>query len=81
MLKSNNSIHKLISISELKIKEKRVKKMSDRELLEDIEEHREMMIYWANTTSFSNPKVIDISTKLDHLLNKYDEIVNQITIK
>ena len=55
--------------------------MSDRKLLEDIEEHREMMIYLANSTSFSHPKVIDISTKLDHLLNKYEKTNNEITVK
>ena len=55
--------------------------MYDRQLLKDIEEHREMMIYWANSTSFSHPKVIDISTKLDYLLNKYEQITSPITVK
>lgn len=55
--------------------------MSDRKLLKDIEEHREMMIYLANTTSFSHPKVVDISTKLDLLLNKYEKICSELSIK
>ncbi|HWJ79024.1 MAG TPA: aspartyl-phosphate phosphatase Spo0E family protein [Niallia sp.] len=55
--------------------------MSERKLLDDIEEYREMMIYLANSTSFSHPRVIDISTKLDHLLNNYEKITSKITVK
>ncbi|MEY8738131.1 aspartyl-phosphate phosphatase Spo0E family protein [Bacillales bacterium AN1005] len=53
----------------------RVKPMCEQKLLKDIEEHREKMIYLANLTSFSHPKVIDISAKLDELLNKYDSFI------
>ncbi|MED5100926.1 aspartyl-phosphate phosphatase Spo0E family protein [Niallia circulans] len=57
--------------------------MSDRKLLKDIEEHREMMIYLANNTSFSHPKVVDLSTKLelDLLLNKYEKICSELSVK
>ncbi|MGO5014980.1 aspartyl-phosphate phosphatase Spo0E family protein [Niallia sp. Sow4_A1] len=58
-----------------------MKQLSDRKLLKDIEEHREMMIYLANTTSFSHPTVVDISTKLDLLLNKYEKLSSELTIK
>ncbi|MFT8320035.1 MAG: aspartyl-phosphate phosphatase Spo0E family protein [Bacillus sp. (in: firmicutes)] len=46
--------------------------MSEKKLLQDIEEYREMMVYLANCTSFSHPRVIDISIKLDELLNEYN---------
>lgn len=44
-------------------------------LLKDIEEHREKMIYLASRSSLSHPTVIDISAKLDELLNKYDAFI------
>lgn len=53
----------------------RVKPMCEQKLLKDIEEHREKMIYLATRTSFSHPKVIDLSAKLDELLNKYDSFI------
>ncbi|WP_445490863.1 aspartyl-phosphate phosphatase Spo0E family protein [Niallia sp. 03133] len=49
--------------------------MSEKNLLQNIEEHREKMVYLANLTSFSHPRVIDISIKLDQLLNKYDSFL------
>lgn len=48
--------------------------MNTNQLLKNIEEYRAMMIVLANTTSLSHPKVVDISTKLDNLLNKYDTL-------
>lgn len=49
--------------------------MFEKKLLKDIEDHREEMVYLANLTSFSHPKVIDISIKLDELLNKYENLL------
>ncbi|MGP7819752.1 aspartyl-phosphate phosphatase Spo0E family protein [Niallia sp. 01092] len=49
--------------------------MSEKKLLQDIEEHREKLIYLANHTSFSHPRVINISTELDELLNKYNSFL------
>ncbi|MBE0317772.1 MULTISPECIES: aspartyl-phosphate phosphatase Spo0E family protein [Bacillaceae] len=49
--------------------------MCEQKLLKDIEEHREQMINLATRTSFSHPKVIDLSAKLDVLLNKYDSFM------
>ena len=40
-------------------------------LLKDIETCRKEMVEVAAKTSLSNQRVVDISTKLDHLLNKY----------
>lgn len=40
-------------------------------LLKDIEKCRKEMVELAATTSLSNQRVIDTSTKLDRLLNKY----------
>lgn len=40
-------------------------------LLEDIEKCRYEMVQLASHTSLSNQRVVDISTKLDRLLNKY----------
>ncbi|MDQ0415766.1 MULTISPECIES: aspartyl-phosphate phosphatase Spo0E family protein [Mesobacillus] len=40
-------------------------------LLKDIENCRNEMVDLAAKTSLSNQRVVDISTKLDHLLNKY----------
>ncbi|CAM4091516.1 Spo0E family sporulation regulatory protein-aspartic acid phosphatase [Mesobacillus thioparans] len=40
-------------------------------LLKDIENCRKEMVELASKTSLSNQRVVDISTKLDHLLNKY----------
>lgn len=40
-------------------------------LLKDIENCRIEMVDLAAKTSLSNQRVVDISTKLDHLLNKY----------
>jgi hypothetical protein len=40
-------------------------------LLKDIEKCRKEMIELAAKTSLSNQRVVDISTRLDHLLNKY----------
>ncbi|WP_210367099.1 aspartyl-phosphate phosphatase Spo0E family protein [Bacillus sp. REN3] len=40
-------------------------------LLRDIEKYRKEMVDLAAKTSLSNQNVIDVSTKLDCLLNKY----------
>jgi hypothetical protein len=40
-------------------------------LLKDIEKCRKEMVELAARTSLSNQRVVDISIKLDHLLNKY----------
>ncbi|HYK71782.1 MAG TPA: aspartyl-phosphate phosphatase Spo0E family protein [Pseudoneobacillus sp.] len=40
-------------------------------LLVDIERCREEMIELANNSSFSNKRVVELSTKLDRLLNCY----------
>jgi hypothetical protein len=44
------------------------------DLLVEIEVCREKMIQIANTTSYSNKRVVDLSVKLDGLLNKYYQI-------
>lgn len=43
-------------------------------LLKDIENCRKEMIDLAAKTSLSNQRVVDISTRLDHLLNKYYDL-------
>jgi len=54
---------------------RREKNMFEKKLLKDIEEHRREMVYLAKHTSFSHPRVIDISIKLDKLLNKYENLL------
>lgn len=44
------------------------------QLLVEIEQCRREMISLASHSSFSNKKVVEISTKLDRLLNKYYDI-------
>jgi hypothetical protein len=46
------------------------------ELLYQIEECRSQMIVLALQSSFENEKVIQLSTKLDQLLNKYQYVKN-----
>jgi hypothetical protein len=41
------------------------------QLLVEIEKCRKEMIFLANKSSYSCKKVVDLSTKLDQLLNKY----------
>ncbi|MEI2357160.1 aspartyl-phosphate phosphatase Spo0E family protein [Mesobacillus zeae] len=43
-------------------------------LLEDIEKCRNEMVQLASHTPLSNQRVVDMSTKLDRLLNKYHSI-------
>ncbi|MDZ5474159.1 aspartyl-phosphate phosphatase Spo0E family protein [Bacillus sp. 31A1R] len=45
--------------------------MCVQDLLEDIESCRREMVHLASHSSLSNQKVVEISTKLDQLLNKY----------
>jgi hypothetical protein len=45
------------------------------ELLYQIEECRSQMIALALQSSFENEKVIQLSTKLDQLLNQYQYII------
>lgn len=44
----------------------------DKDILTEIEHWRNEMILLAMETSFSNTKVLEISTKLDQLLNEYE---------
>ncbi|WP_203364657.1 aspartyl-phosphate phosphatase Spo0E family protein [Bacillus sp. REN10] len=44
----------------------------DKDILTEIEDYRNEMIILAMETSFSNKKVLEISTKLDELLNEYE---------
>lgn len=48
--------------------------MSVKDLLKEIEYCRNEMVYLASQSSLSNENVIAVSTKLDDLLNKYDDI-------
>ncbi|MEW8986379.1 aspartyl-phosphate phosphatase Spo0E family protein [Mesobacillus jeotgali] len=48
-------------------------------LLKDIENCRKEMVELAAKTSLSNQRVVDISTKLDHLLNKYYHLTSKKT--
>ncbi|WP_141434444.1 aspartyl-phosphate phosphatase Spo0E family protein [Bacillus sp. 03113] len=41
------------------------------ELLTEIEKSRKEMVSLASQHSFSHQQVVEASTKLDHLLNKY----------
>lgn len=50
--------------------------MCSESLLKDIEKCRKEMVELASSTSLSNQRVIDTSTKLDHLLNKYYHLLS-----
>ncbi|WP_409252564.1 aspartyl-phosphate phosphatase Spo0E family protein [Bacillus sp. SCS-153A] len=47
--------------------------MGRTELLEQIEEHRNQMVELALQSSFANEKVVEISSKLDRLLNTFHQ--------
>ncbi|MFE8704218.1 Spo0E family sporulation regulatory protein-aspartic acid phosphatase [Cytobacillus sp. FJAT-54145] len=51
--------------------------MSVKDLLKEIEYCRNEMVYLASQSSLSNENVIAVSTKLDDLLNKYDDITTK----
>ncbi|WP_100332845.1 aspartyl-phosphate phosphatase Spo0E family protein [Bacillus xiapuensis] len=42
------------------------------DILNEIEQYRNKMVLLAMKTSFSDTKVVEISTKLDELLNEYE---------
>jgi stage 0 sporulation regulatory protein len=44
-------------------------------LLKDIERCRREMVQLASDTSLSNDQVVEVSTKLDKLLNKYNHLM------
>lgn len=48
--------------------------MRKQTLLETIEDYREELLHLASHSSLSNEKVIEISQKLDNLLNMYDHL-------
>ncbi|WP_077247476.1 aspartyl-phosphate phosphatase Spo0E family protein [Pseudobacillus wudalianchiensis] len=48
--------------------------MAAAELLEEIEVCRHNMVMLAMETSFSDKKVVEISTRLDQLLNQFEEL-------
>ncbi|WP_433746351.1 Spo0E family sporulation regulatory protein-aspartic acid phosphatase [Falsibacillus pallidus] len=50
-----------------------------KQLLNEIEENRSLMVKLALESSFADEKVVKISWKLDHLLNTYDELVQKIS--
>ncbi|MEH7125579.1 aspartyl-phosphate phosphatase Spo0E family protein [Bacillus sp. JJ1532] len=52
-------------------KQKRGGLMCDCKLLKDIEDCRREMIYLASSSSLCSQQVVDMSTKLDRLLNLY----------
>ncbi|HLO11813.1 MAG TPA: aspartyl-phosphate phosphatase Spo0E family protein [Pseudoneobacillus sp.] len=47
------------------------------QLILDIEKCREEMVELAKNSSYSSKKVVDLSTKLDRLLNKYYAITEK----
>lgn len=49
--------------------------MNKQTLLKDIEAYRIQMVSQASHSSLSNEKVIELSKKLDNLLNKYDHYI------
>jgi predicted nucleic acid-binding Zn-ribbon protein len=49
-------------------------KTSLQKILADIEDCRQEMVQTASRTCFMDQEVIDISRKLDDLLNKYDSL-------
>ena len=49
-------------------------------LLKDIEQCRKEMVELAARTSLSNQRVVDISIKLDLLLNKYYNLSSNKTV-
>jgi len=48
--------------------------MCKQTLLKTIEDYREELLYLASHSSLSNERVIEISQKLDNLLNKYEHL-------
>jgi hypothetical protein len=51
--------------------------MGVQKLLQDIEECRKEMVQLASRTSLSSHRVIEASTRLDSLLNKYSNLVEK----
>ncbi|EAR64901.1 RNA polymerase sigma-70 factor, partial [Bacillus sp. NRRL B-14911] len=51
--------------------------MGIQELLQDIEKCRKEMVQLASRTSLSSHHVIEASTRLDSLLNKYNHLVKK----
>lgn len=49
--------------------------MNKQTLLKDIEAYRIKMVSQASHSSLSNEKVVELSEKLDNLLNKYDHLI------
>ncbi|WP_421382713.1 Spo0E family sporulation regulatory protein-aspartic acid phosphatase [Bacillus salacetis] len=52
--------------------------MGRTELLKQIEDHRSRMVELALQSSFANEKVVEISCKLDDLLNTFHEHTKEI---
>ncbi|RLQ93249.1 aspartyl-phosphate phosphatase Spo0E family protein [Falsibacillus albus] len=48
------------------------------ELLKEIEENRKKMVQLALKSSFADDQVVQISWKLDSLLNRYEEMAQKI---
>ncbi|MGD6969287.1 aspartyl-phosphate phosphatase Spo0E family protein [Rossellomorea vietnamensis] len=48
------------------------------ELLKQIEEHRSRMVELALQSSFANEKVVEISSKLDRLLNTFHQKTEEL---
>jgi hypothetical protein len=48
------------------------------ELLKQIEEHRSRMVDMALKSSFANEKVVEISAKLDNLLNTFEQKTEEL---
>jgi ribosomal protein L30/L7E len=52
-----------------------VNHMNKQALLKDIEAYRIQMVSQASHTSLNNEKVVELSKKLDNLLNKYEHYI------
>ena len=52
--------------------------MGKAELLKQIEDHRSRMVEMALESSFANEKVVEISSKLDNLLNSFDQTSKEL---
>jgi hypothetical protein len=51
--------------------------MDVQEMLQDIEKCRKEMVQLASRTSLSSHHVIEASTRLDSLLNKYNHLIKK----
>jgi hypothetical protein len=62
-----------LAINLLNIKRGENKMYHEEMLLDEIEKCRLLMVHLANQTSLSSHQVVEVSTRLDTLLNQYDK--------